>query len=417
MDEQNKNNFDEMPADESKEKKKAPQKSGANGKLAIIIGAIAIAVVAVIVAVILLMGNNNNPSNNDGSNNVPSLDAHTHHFDAWETKTEATCTIPGVQERYCSCGEKQSKPISATGKHIYTSEISKESTCVSNGIKTYYCQTCDNSYTESIDISTKHTYVSGKCVHCSLYDISNAKIGIIYDVYDSTSDLYNLYAFFYDSNSNLIPVDFTATVYVYDYTGENVILAQSFTKKESDFEMHQSQFNGEMLGCKLSIERSSIPDSISPDGFFVTDVHYQNGGYFSTYGEISNLPFDAGKIAFDLEMPNVPLETTNAGVSGGSVKTETFNINELTYEIISLNKNGTYSVKISCSGEKTGGNAPSYLMGEICLTITDSNGNTYTEGIPIIYSSNNKFKDQSIILEFDITKTYTVVIKDYNFWV
>ena len=419
MEDHNKQNLEGKSINENEINNTAPQKTKANLNLFVIFGAILASIVVVIIAVIVLMGNNNvsngNSSNNNGANNTPST-THTHNFGIWETEKEATCTTQGVQVRYCSCGEKQSKDISATGKHNYSSKITTEATCVREGIKTFSCSNCNSSYTESIGMLSTHTYSSGKCVYCNTYDIDNVSIAIIYDLYNSADDSYEVYAFFYDSQTNLIAVDFTATMYIYDYTGENVIYTQAFTKRESDFTLHQSQFSGEMLGCKLSIKRNAIPESISPYGFFVTDINYQNGGQFDSYGEISNLPFNSESINFALEMPNTPLETTNAGVSGGTIKTETFKITDLNYEIICLNSDSTYSVVVTCSGEKISGTAPAYLMGIICLKITDSNGNVYSESIPITYSSNNKFENQSITINLDITKTYTLTIEEYNFW-
>ena len=38
-------------------------------------------------------------------------DDHTHSYDDWETVTKATCTTEGKKERFCDCGEKQTRKI------------------------------------------------------------------------------------------------------------------------------------------------------------------------------------------------------------------------------------------------------------------------------------------------------------------
>ena len=42
-------------------------------------------------------------------------DAHVHAFSEWTTIKDATCTVKGEQERSCSCGEKETQSIDATG--------------------------------------------------------------------------------------------------------------------------------------------------------------------------------------------------------------------------------------------------------------------------------------------------------------
>ena len=46
---------------------------------------------------------------------------HVCEYDEWEEVRRATCTSSGLKERYCSCGEKQSKNISAKGHELNSS--------------------------------------------------------------------------------------------------------------------------------------------------------------------------------------------------------------------------------------------------------------------------------------------------------
>ena len=80
------------------------------------------------------------------------MQPHVHEFGEWEIVKEANCGEAGVKERACSCGEKETETIPASGKHQYTSEITKEASASEEGIKTYTCSVCGDSYTEPIGI-------------------------------------------------------------------------------------------------------------------------------------------------------------------------------------------------------------------------------------------------------------------------
>lgn len=53
-------------------------------------------------------GTSNGSTNNIGNQNE---DTHVHTFDAWVTVKEATYTETGIQERTCSCGEKEQRTL------------------------------------------------------------------------------------------------------------------------------------------------------------------------------------------------------------------------------------------------------------------------------------------------------------------
>ena len=112
----------------------SPSKPPMNKKamIGIIVGAVA--VVAIIIALVLGLGGKDN--------------GHTCSFGEWTVVTEATCTQGGVKERACSCGEKETEAIAATG-HDW-----KAATCQSPKM----CKECftvegsvgSHTYTESI---------------------------------------------------------------------------------------------------------------------------------------------------------------------------------------------------------------------------------------------------------------------------
>ena len=45
-------------------------------------------------------------------------DEHTHEFSEWSVIQNATCTVDGTEERTCSCGEKETKPINKSKKAL-----------------------------------------------------------------------------------------------------------------------------------------------------------------------------------------------------------------------------------------------------------------------------------------------------------
>ena len=131
-----------------------------------------------------------------GNDETPNKD-HVHSYGEWTTTKQASCVTDGINERYCSCGEKQTQTIGALGHnevvdvavaatcttdgktegkhcgrcsavlisqtlisssgHKYNNgEISTQATCNQNGVKTFTCtvNSCRHSYTESYSLPT-----------------------------------------------------------------------------------------------------------------------------------------------------------------------------------------------------------------------------------------------------------------------
>ncbi len=85
-------------------------------------------------------------------------ETHTHSFGAWTVVTEATCTADGRKERVCSCGEKETESIPATGHSYGGWTTSKEATCGEVGEKQRVCSSCGHTEKASIAATGKHTY-------------------------------------------------------------------------------------------------------------------------------------------------------------------------------------------------------------------------------------------------------------------
>ena len=94
--------------------------------------------------------------------------AHEHSFGAWTVTTPATCGTAGVETRTCACGEKETRPVAATGNHTYGEW--KETVapgCETTGTKVKECA-CGHKVTETIP-ATGHLDVNedGICDECN----------------------------------------------------------------------------------------------------------------------------------------------------------------------------------------------------------------------------------------------------------
>lgn len=85
---------------------------------------------------------------------------HTHEFGSWTVVKNPTCTEDGMQERLCSCGEKQTQAIPAA--HSFdTGKVIKNPTCTEEGTKQFTCSVCGTTKDEAVS-KIDHTYDSGK---------------------------------------------------------------------------------------------------------------------------------------------------------------------------------------------------------------------------------------------------------------
>ena len=92
---------------------------------------------------------------------------HTHSFGEWETRKSPTCNTEGERARYCSCGEKQTEIIYATGIHTEVIEAAVPATCTESGLtEGKYCSECEKVTVEQQTVPARHVLVNGKCENC-----------------------------------------------------------------------------------------------------------------------------------------------------------------------------------------------------------------------------------------------------------
>ena len=73
----------------------------------------------------------------------------SHSYGSWYTKTSATCTSGGTEERKCSCGATESRSTSALGHNYGSWSTVTSATCTSGGSEKRTCSRCSNSETRS----------------------------------------------------------------------------------------------------------------------------------------------------------------------------------------------------------------------------------------------------------------------------
>ncbi len=69
----------------------------------------------------------------------------SHSYGSWYTKTSATCTSGGTEERKCSCGATESRSTSALGHSYGYWETDRAATCTDGGTEVRICSRCSNA--------------------------------------------------------------------------------------------------------------------------------------------------------------------------------------------------------------------------------------------------------------------------------
>ena len=94
------------------------------------------------------------------------IGSHTHSYGSWYTKTSATCTSGGTEERKCSCGATESRSTSALG-HNYGSTYFE---AVHPHKYAHLCQRC--GYKEFTGGNLDYYYLCATCTHLTKPEIT-----------------------------------------------------------------------------------------------------------------------------------------------------------------------------------------------------------------------------------------------------
>ena len=141
----------------------------------------------------------------------PETTVHVHSYSAWKTVTYPTCEKDGKRSRECTCGDKQERPIEATG-HTVKKLSAVEATCQNTGLTAgEKCSVCNKTLkkqtiTEKLDCK----YENYVCIYCgnsddSLITLTNNFAGLYRA--DTLECLYSL-----NADTKLAPASLTKMV-------------------------------------------------------------------------------------------------------------------------------------------------------------------------------------------------------------
>ena len=110
-----------------------------------------------------------------------ATDEHTHAFGEWTVVTAATCEETGLEERVCSCEEKETREIAAVG-HTEVIDSAVEPTCTATGLtEGKHCSVCEEILvSQEIVKENGHNFVEGFC-HCGVSD-GTVSVGLLYEL-------------------------------------------------------------------------------------------------------------------------------------------------------------------------------------------------------------------------------------------
>ncbi len=81
---------------------------------------------------------------------------HEHSFGEWAVTTPSTCTDDGTETRECACGEKETRPVAATGHSFGEWAVTTPATCTDDGTETRECA-CGEKETRPV-AATGHSF-------------------------------------------------------------------------------------------------------------------------------------------------------------------------------------------------------------------------------------------------------------------
>ncbi len=104
---------------------------------------------------------------------------HKHSFGKWTIVKDATCAETGMEERVCSCGEKETKSIAEKGHTFSEWTVAKDATCAEAGMEERVCS-CGEKEIKTLSakghVIVVDTAITPKCESSGLTDGKHCSI-------------------------------------------------------------------------------------------------------------------------------------------------------------------------------------------------------------------------------------------------
>lgn len=281
-------------------------------------------------------------------------DAHIHAFEEWLTTTPPSCTEDGIDTRYCSCGEMQTKKISSNG-HTEVIDAAINATCDTEGkTEGKHCGVCNATLIEQTTIHpVGHQYNSGEittkatCLQNGIETFTCKICGFLYEkTYSlpqySATELYNQ------------SVKYVGEIVTYDKKGAEIALGTGFV--------------------------------ISSDGKILTNYHVIEGAYSADI-TINDIKYTISSVlAYDANIDLAVLKISASGLSAATICKQPVSVGTTVYAIgSSRGMTNTYSQGIVTYADRIV-DGVSHIQHDASITHGNSGGpliNIYGEVIGI----------------------------------
>ena len=281
---------------------------------------------------------------------------HTHSYDEWIQVKQPTCTADGINERYCSCGEKQTQTIAAYN-HEEVVDQAISPTCTSDGkTEGTHCERCKAVLTPQTNVpSPGHQYNNGeittqatcnqngvKKFTCTVNSCRHSYTESFYLQTYSATELYNL------------SVKYVGEIVTYDKSGNELALGTGFV--------------------------------VSSDGKIVTNYHVIEGAYSAEISIDGKKYTIVSVLAYDANIDLAVLKVNATGLTAATICKNQVNVGTTVYAIgSSRGMTNTYSQGIVTYANRVV-DGVSHIQHDASITHGNSGGpliNVYGEVIGI----------------------------------
>ena len=228
---------------------------------------------------------------------------HIHTYGEWITTEKANCTTDGINERYCSCGEKQTQTIGALG-HDEVIDSAITATCTTDGkTEGKHCSSCGAVLiAQSVISSSGHKYNNGDVTTQATCNQSGIKTFtcIVNSCRHTYTETYSLPTYSATELYNL-SVKYVGEIVTYDKSGAELALGTGFV--------------------------------ISSDGKIITNYHVLDSAYSAKITINGNVHSITQILAYDENIDLAILKINATGLNYANVCKNTVQTGETIYAI------------------------------------------------------------------------------------